>query len=208
MHPRRTPKAAHVLWCVLTATMFHILISIPAQAQSTQLFLPFYVESKEITRSAQHLDETQTGCSMSSQEAELMSLIIGHSAQQRGTLSCHPLLHQVARERANDMAIRDYFGHVNPDGYGPNYLVHQAGFPLKSLYLSSNDANYIESIAGGSKTAQQTFELFLDSPSHREHLLGNHDFYRTQNYIGVGLVHDNDSTFRHYWVVLIAESAE
>ena len=46
--------------------------------------------------------------------------------------------------RALDMAVRGYESHVNPDGFGPNYLVRQAGYPLSSTYSSSLTANSIE----------------------------------------------------------------
>ncbi len=145
-------------------------------------------------------------CSLDDEAAELMALILSHSAQERPTLQCDPILSQVATERAQDMATRGYFDHVSPEGIGPNYLVRAANFPLSNNYSSSTDANNLESIAGGTQTAQQTFDLFVGSSGHRKHILGESSFYRAQGHIGVGMVDDPDSPFRFYWVVLIAEA--
>src|SRR5688572_25772004 len=39
-------------------------------------------------------------------------------------------LARVAESKALDMAKRNYFNHVSPDGLGINYLVHQSGYSL------------------------------------------------------------------------------
>jgi len=83
------------------------------------------------------------------EERLIASLMWNTSAQGRPYLSCDPILTQVARARAYDMANRGYFDHVNPDGIGPNYLVEQAGYRLPDWWGDHPSANYIEYIAAG-----------------------------------------------------------
>ena len=103
------------------------------------------------------------------------------------------------------MARRRYFGHTNPDGFGPNYLVRQAGYVLPSYYGAEPDANNIESIAGGYPTAEATWQGWMSSSGHRDHLLGLTSFWAEQIEYGVGYAYDPTSPYRHYWVVITAK---
>jgi len=144
-------------------------------------------------------------CSLSLEEQQLALYMIQHPDQQRPSLACHPILARVARERAEDMARRRYFGHTNPDGFGPNYLVRQAGYVLPSYYGTEPDANNIESIAGGYPTADATWQGWMGSSGHRDHLLGLNAFWAEQIEYGVGYAYDATSPYRHYWVVITAK---
>jgi hypothetical protein len=143
-------------------------------------------------------------CSLNAQEQAVASLAINHPDQGRKTMDCHPILAQVARERALDMGKRNYFSHTNPDGYGPNYLVRQAGYQLPSWWPSDPTANYIESIAGGYPTAEEAWQAWLNSPGHRRHVLGKNDFWAEQTNYGIGYAYVAGSTYRHYWVFITA----
>lgn len=138
------------------------------------------------------------------EEQGLASLITGASNQQRDFMACNTVLAQVARERAQDMANRNYFGHTNPDGYGPNALVRNAGYRLPGFYASSQDGNNIESIAAGYRTAQAAFEGWMESTGHRVQVLGEAQFYRDQVEFGVGYYYNPNSEYKHYWVFLSA----
>ena len=144
-------------------------------------------------------------CGLSAEEQALADYMVEHPQQQRASLTCHPILAQVARERAEDMARRHYFGHVNPDGFGPNYLVREAGYVLPSYYGTELTANNIESIAGGFSTAEAAWECWMDSDSHRDQLLGSFPFFADQVEYGVGYAYDPASPYRHYWVVITAK---
>lgn len=101
------------------------------------------------------------------------------------------------------MAARGYVAHTNPDGYGPDWLVEQAGFLFP--YKVGKTGNTIESINAGYPTAQESFNGFMDSPPHKRHLLGEHEFFRKQTYYGVGYAYLESSQWKHYWCILIAE---
>jgi uncharacterized protein YkwD len=126
------------------------------------------------------------------------------SGQRRPFLVLDPLLEQVARAKAADLANRDYFDHTNPDGHGPNWLVEQAGYPLPAHYDHSPDGNNIESLAAGYASADDTWQSWMDSGGHRQHLLATHPFYAEQTHVGIGYVNRPGSRYTHYWVVLTA----
>lgn len=151
-------------------------------------------------------------CNLSETEQGLAALLVSHSDQNRNPMACDPILTRVARERAADMANRDYFSHVNPDGYGPNHLVQQAGYDLPDMYGNDPAANMVESIAMGYEltTGQKAWEVtWKDSPVHREHLLGLNSFYAGQQRYGIGHylgVKDGHPT--NYWVFISAHPPE
>jgi uncharacterized protein YkwD len=130
--------------------------------------------------------------------------MIAAPEQGRATLNCDPILAQVAREKAEDMAGRDYFAHTNPDGYAANYLVEQAGYNLPSFYHDEPDSNNIESLAGGFGNAQLAFDGLLGSSTHRIHILGLNSFFAEQIDYGIGFAYDPDSEYDYYWVIFTA----
>jgi uncharacterized repeat protein (TIGR02543 family) len=141
---------------------------------------------------------------LTAQEQAIADRLISHGDQGRAFLQLDPILTRVARERAADMARRNYFGHVNPDGHGPNYLVEQAGYPLPDWWGNDARANYIESIAAGRSSASATWDDWMNSPSHRQHLLATDSFSKNQTSYGIGYAFSAGSTYGHYWVVITA----
>ena len=136
------------------------------------------------------------------QELDIANRMANASGQRRALLTFDPILSQVARERAADMAKRGYFDHINPDGHGANYLVRKAGYVLPSSYPS--DGNNLESIAAGGSTAATTWSDWMGSPDHKKHLLGEISFFAVQTAYGIGYYEAAGSQYRHYWVVITA----
>ncbi|HZW05154.1 MAG TPA: hypothetical protein VFF68_14575 [Anaerolineaceae bacterium] len=143
-------------------------------------------------------------CGLSPQEQELADRFINDTGQQRASLTCDPILAQVARAKAEDLGQRNYFDHVNPDGFGPNYMVQQAGYLLPDWYFQEASANNIESLAGGFGNAQLAWDALLESESHRIHVLGENDFFVEQLDYGIGYAYVEDSQYHYYWVILTA----
>lgn len=111
----------------------------------------------------------------------------------------------VAVARVTSMARDGWFGHVDPGGRGPNFAVRAAGYKLPASYGMVPDANNIESIAcGGTGALDQIWNGFLNSPTHRRHILGESKFFKAQTQIGVGFVQDEQSKSKFYWSVLSA----
>ncbi len=147
---------------------------------------------------------TSAACTMNSEELTIVNNAINHAGQGRITMQCDPTLAQVARAKAQDMAERDYFGHTDPDGVGPNYKVRTAGYLLPSWYGNAINSNNIESIAAGYTTPESVWTGWMNSAGHRQHILGQSSFYADQINYGVGYYYDPNSDYRHYWVFISA----
>jgi uncharacterized protein YkwD len=121
-------------------------------------------------------------------------------------------LAKVAEAKAMDMANRNYFGHVNPDGYGMNYFINQAGYKLLPDWLDDKKKNFFESIQAGAPTGEESVKyLILDAntPSlgHRKHLLGMGDWNASLVDIGIGFVKvpDGQAKYKTYTSIVIAK---
>lgn len=141
---------------------------------------------------------------LSSEEALIADYMVHDAGQMRAAMQLDPILARIARERAADLAARNYFAHVNPDGFGPNALVREAGYVLPAWWGTAAADNYIESIAAGRNTAAATWIDWMNSPSHRTHILAIDPFYQNQTSYGVGYAYSANSTYHHYWVILTA----
>ncbi len=111
-----------------------------------------------------------------------------------------------------DMATRNYFAHVNPEGFGMNIKIHEAGYELKDFQIKSKELNYFESIAAGSDpkytgiAAVRQLILDKDTPSlgHRKHLLGLEELRAKHTDIGIGFANNPKSKHKNYVCFLIA----
>lgn len=170
----------------------------PAATLKTKLFLAVIGFEPQVV---------EASCPLTALATEFANLMSADQNQQRSTLVCNAKLAAVAQARAQDMADRAYFSHVTPDGYGPNYLVRSAGYPLPTFYSQANDGNNIESIAAGYASAAEAWAALKASDGHRRHLLGEEQFYAEQIEYGIGYVHNEQSTFKDYWVIITAKQA-
>ena len=143
-------------------------------------------------------------CQLNAEELALASLLKSDPNQQRTSMQCDPILSKVARERALDMGNRNYFSHTNPDGFGPNYLVQQAGYPLPIFYSQDLDGNNIESIQGGCSSSSCAWSAWMNSDGHSRHLLGLSSFFVEQTDFGVGYAYVPNSKYGFYWVIITA----
>lgn len=190
-HFRRTAIVLACMGLVLGLALMAPVGSQPVAAQSAyQVYLPL------VTRG--------NACGLSLPEEQIAQMMSGSPEQQRPSMMCDTTLAQVARERAEDMAQRDYFSHVNPDGFGPNYLVTQAGYVLPAYYDPAPTGNNIESIAAGYGSAEAAWQGWMQSSPHRMHLLGLSTFFAEQVEYGIGYAYDPASPYGHYWVVITA----
>ena len=133
---------------------------------------------------------------------EYINLFKSDPLQGRKIVIEHPVLMAVAHERALDMSMRNYFGHTDPDGFGPNWHVRNAGYVLPEWYHKEPHANNIESIGGGFSNAQDLMEGFKSSPGHMKHILGLSEFYQEQTNIGVGVSYHTESKYKPIWVII------
>jgi uncharacterized protein YkwD len=117
---------------------------------------------------------------------------------------------RVAEEKALDMAEREYFSHVDPDGNGINILIKQAGYELPDTWIQDVSNNYFESIQAGASTGTAVInDLIRDEgtnpPGHRNHLLGIEEFWSNCTDAGIGMVKKEGSTYGYYTCIIIAK---
>jgi uncharacterized protein YkwD len=120
-----------------------------------------------------------------------------------------------ARFRASDMAKRNYFDHVDPDGVGPNWHALESGYLLGRNYDRGNRAaNNIESINAGADAPDRVLaQLIIDrgdpNGGHRSHLLGADKYSALARDIGVGLARAAPgSRYRAYTAIHLARTDE
>ncbi|OIK02239.1 sigma-70 family RNA polymerase sigma factor [Streptomyces monashensis] len=87
--------------------------------------------------------------------------------QQRAAAGCSPVsenadLDQAAQGHSDDMAARNYFDHVSPDGTDPGQRITAAGYHWSA---------YGENIAKGQSTPQAVMDAWMNSPGHRANIL-------------------------------------
>lgn len=127
----------------------------------------------------------------------------------------HPLkwnvnLAAAAQRKAQDMADRNYFAHVDPDGYGMNYFIQKAGYQLISDFLVEKASNNFESLSAGSETLKKSIIALIKDEGvvgygHRKHLLAIDNFWKPCYDIGIGWGYNANSTYKTYCCVLIAK---
>ncbi len=139
-------------------------------------------------------------------EYVLSTLFAESPLQKRPLLRKSHQLERVARAYAQDMAAHDYFSHTRWDGITANERVREGGFSLPPHYAEVG--NNVESLAAGMGAEVDVLGALLSSPAHRAHLMGEGDFYRAQDWYGVGVAQNEASTYRIYWVILIAQAGE
>ena len=137
-------------------------------------------------------------------EAAMGAMIAALPGQQRTNLVYHPILNLVARARARDMAVRGYYGHTDPDGYGPDAAVKLAQYALPDAWGADRAANHVESITAAESTPEAALMSWVTSPAHADHLFGTHPFFAEQTWYGVGHVRAEGSLYKDYWVFVSA----
>ena len=130
----------------------------------------------------------------------------------------HPLvwnknLAYVAQMKAEDMAKRNYFAHVDPNGQGINIFIHKSGYKLNESWIKNKRSNNFESLGAGYLNGKHAIkELILDQgvnpPGHRNHLLGITDFWSNCYDIGIGFVNKEEvnvkAKYQTYICIIIA----
>jgi uncharacterized protein YkwD len=132
-------------------------------------------------------------------------------AGRMAALQWNDTLAAVAERKALDMANRNYFAHVDPEGYGINYYIHKEGYILPESWLKNPKANFFESCNGGGPTGQEAIKMLLidkDVPSlgHRKHLLGIDAWSASLVDIGIGFANAGEGRqYKTYTCIIIAK---
>lgn len=180
-----------ILGCLFITSCGEVLPKIPEPSPPTPqeprieerpqpIELPPYTESCSDDPDMAELENTEANI----YEIWMACLIKNHNDQRRPTMSYHPVLGSIARMRADDLALHEWpESHIDSHGYGPNHYICQAGY--KAEFCPAGEAdNSIESLSGGLDT-ELVLLGWLNSPSHKTHVLGEHEYFAGQTYYGV-----------------------
>jgi uncharacterized protein YkwD len=101
-------------------------------------------------------------------------------------LRMQPVLHQIARAHATDMAQRNYFSHDTPEGRSPFDRMRAAGY----TYSTAG-----ENIAAGMPTPEATMQQWMQSTGHCQNIMRGVylDF-------GGGYAESASNPYRYLWV--------
>lgn len=135
------------------------------------------------------------------------------AVEARDVLTWNNTLQEVAEAKALDLANRNYFAHVDPDGFGINYHMNKAGYPMRPEWTTDPKTNNFESLAANSRDnfSGQNFinQLIIDedvpSLGHRKHLLGMGDWNASLTECGVAIARKQGTKYTNYLVYIIAK---
>jgi uncharacterized protein YkwD len=104
-------------------------------------------------------------------------------------------LSDIGREDAVDMAARNFFDHINPDGESPTDRAERHGYPVEKDYGTYYRIGVGENIAlvqhiqgTPDEIAQYIVNAWMNSPDHRENILDLNGADYTN--LGVGVAYD------------------
>lgn len=86
------------------------------------------------------------------------------SANNLPPLNPNSKLDLAAEQKLDDMAMKEYFAHVSPEGTTPWFWIRQAQYKYRVAG---------ENLAIGFTTSDDTIRAWLDSPSHKANLLNS-----------------------------------
>ncbi|MER8058339.1 MULTISPECIES: sigma-70 family RNA polymerase sigma factor [unclassified Streptomyces] len=98
---------------------------------------------------------------------DTVSQVIALVNKERASAGCSaltadPQLQQAAQAHSDDMAARNFFDHVNPDGADPGQRITAAGYRWST---------YGENIARGQQTPASVMDSWMHSSGHRANIL-------------------------------------
>ncbi len=91
---------------------------------------------------------------------------------------------EVARKHSQDMAKRDYFDHVTPEGNGPDYRLNKGGV---NWYVCG------ENIVAGYRDMFGAMNAWYNSEGHRSNMLDSR-----YEYIGMAIAYDSPDKYEWY----------
>jgi hypothetical protein len=140
------------------------------------------------------------------QRSENLSVDLS-SVAKRPPLAVNSQLQAASQFHSTEMANHNYFAHRSAvTGQWPNANARAFGYELPSWWESDN--NFIESIAGGTQTntAKVALRQLIQSPPHRDHLLGISAFNSVNTEGGIGYASNAAATLTNFWTVQLART--
>jgi uncharacterized protein YkwD len=161
----------------------------------TFIFASNHLSEDQLSKSTNFSD-----CGLNHKARNFAQLVMDSTDQHRSKLQCNKKLAEIALEKAKMMSKANDINH-NIEHTTPNQLLRSGNIQLPKIYPILG--NQVEAVMGGVSTAQESFDIFMTSPDHKAHLLGEGDFLQDQDQIGVAYFYDKDTQYEHYWVIYI-----
>lgn len=151
----------YTFWPGFNNSFHPYVLRVPALAAATACLLLIQVVT--------HIDG-QTGDTLGVARSITEEELVRHTNDQRRSAGLPPLqenerLSAAARDKAGHMLERGYWDHYGPDGTTPWSFVRDSGYEYQ--YAGEN-------LAKGFQTSDGVMAGWLESPGHRENLLGSH----------------------------------
>jgi uncharacterized protein YkwD len=124
-----------------------------------------------------------------SQSGLLAGTNSARAANGMAPLSLNGQLNSSAQAKAQDMANKNYWAHVSPDGTQPWYFFDQAGY----VYIRAG-----ENLAYGFMSSQGAVDGWMNSPTHRANILGDYQD------VGFGIVNAPDYQSNGQQTIVVA----
>jgi uncharacterized protein YkwD len=184
--------AASLLSVALLVLLF-VALAPPAQAAQPDytVFMPVILGSPDgpTGGSTGQPAQTEDQLELTAEESELINLINAERASHGlGPVRIYNVLMQVARAHSQDMIDRDFFDHVNPDGWGPRDRLDNAGYDWMT---------YGENIGAGYSSAELMSNGWMNSSGHRAIML-------TTEFTEIGVAYVAGGFYEHYWTALFS----
>lgn len=200
-------KNHFALMLIITFFVLAGNISVFAQSKNTvNKSTSISVDNEEALKAFNYINEIRANPAKYSQEIGVNL----NGVKPKPALKWNDTLAKVAQERAADLAKRNYFSHVNPDGEGVNILIFRAGYKLPEAWIKDKRTNNFESLQAGAIDGKDAVkDLIIDEGEsrigHRKHLLGIDDWNASLKDIGIGFVRAPGSEYKTYVCIIIAK---
>ena len=136
----------------------------------------------------------------SNEQEELKLISIVNAERKKKGLTAFKIdqnLCRAARYHASDLAIQEYFDHDTHNLKNNQLTKELSTFERIGLFYKGF-AN-TENIAGGSATAEGTYQQWFHSEGHHKNMLN-----QSATKVGIGFIKNEDSPYTYYWVFCTA----
>lgn len=126
----------------------------------------------------------------------LYEMIESSGLQKRNGMKRHSLLDLAAQKKLDDMFQNNYYAHKSPSGVHANENVLSVGYKLPY----PKKANMVESLCIGGNKPLDTFNGWVKSSGHADHVFGRTDFFKEQECIGMADGKARDGRFLYVFL--------
>eukprot|EP00644_Phytophthora_capsici_P001739 jgi/Phyca11/107744/e_gw1.14.304.1 len=138
---------------------------------------------------AANLRQEQRNLQTYTQSDDYYSVMLNRVNQERASrglpaLCTNKKLQDAAQRHSDDQAQNNYMDHTGTDGTNMADRITEAGYDWGSV---------AENIAAGQPDVESVMRTWMNSPGHRENILGDYTMF------GTAYAYNPNSQYKHYW---------